>query len=501
MADRHDMTIGIGLKADLEGGVQTEKQLEKVRQKAVELGKASGEAGNQGAQAFGKMQGAVGKLKSVLSGLGVAGLLTGLISQIKTITDSFGSAEKEARKFGESVKAAASAKEIDELAESYGRLTKAIMDSAAANDHQNAMIAKAVAAERELEDAVAQAAEQRELAAVDPSAPDAAEQRQAISARYAAAAGRRAAVRRKEDIVYRRQELNSQADLLDRSASEKAASAGADDGEIARLVKGRDDALRRSVSENGEDATGFLDMFSTNLKRIATFQWGKVGDARTEEGNAEREKANAEAEKIQADIDRLTKQRDAKLESAKADRESARRKREEAGIEGDRLQAADIRIGASDVSGSVSVGKADRALEARQSQIAADEAVIGGAGARRASIQARIDAENARLQAAADRANKEDRDVYMAQRLLEQGDAENRGKGWTRYAQGSRRDLAADVRREENEAAEARVSFERTKNAVAETLKKLNEEMHKFESDLKAAQSRMKVNSDGGSSE
>ena len=77
----------------------------------------------------------------------------------------------------------------------------------------------------------------------------------------------------------------------------------------------------------------------------------------------------------------------------------------------------------------------------------------------------------------------------------------NRGKGWKRYAHGARMDLAADVRREEDEAAEAKVSFERTKNAVEETLKTLNEEMRKFEADLKAAQSRMKVNADGGKSE
>ncbi len=501
MADRHDMTIGIGLKADLEGGVQTEKQLDKVRRKAVEVGKASGEAGNQAARSFERIQGAVGKLNAALSGLGVVGLITGLLSQIKTLTDSFGSAEKEAKRFGESVKAAARAKEIDDLAESYSRLTKEIAESAAANDHQNAMIAKNVAAARELEDATAQAAEQRELAAVDPTAPDAEEQRQEISARYAAAAGRRAAVRGKEDIDYRRNALNSQAAQLENSAVKTEAAAVADDEMIARLVKDRADANRRSVSENEEDATGFFGMLASNIKRVATLQWGKVNDARTDEGDAEREKARAEAEKIEAEIYRIKKQRDAKLESAKSDRESAKRKREEAEIEGNRLKAADIRIGSAAESGAMSVGKADRALESRQAQIAADEELIGGADARRASFQARIDAENARLQAAADRSNKEDRDVYLAQRRLEQGDAANRGKGWKRYAQGARMDLAADVRREEDEAAEAKVSFERTKNAVAETLKTLNEEMRKFEADLKAAQSRMKVNADGGASQ
>lgn len=498
MADRHDMTIGIGLKADLEGGVQTEKQLDKIRRKAVEVGKASGEAGNQAARSFERMQGAVGKLNAALSGLGVAGLITGLISQIKTITDSFGSAEKEAKRFGESVKAAARAKEIDDLAESYGRLTAAIAESAAANDHQNAMIAKNVAAARELEDATAQAAEQRELAAVDPAAPDAEEQRQAISARYAAAAGRRAAVRGKEDIAYRMDALNSQAVQLENSAVQKDAAAVADDEMIARLVKDRVDANRRSVSENEEDASGFLSMFASNLKRIATFQWGKVGDARTDEGNAEREKAGAEAEKIEAEIDRLKKQRDAKLKSAKADRESAKRKRDEAEIEGRRLKAADIRIGSTVESGAMSVGKADRALESRQAQIAADEELIGGADARRASIQARIDAENARLQAAADRSNKEDRDVYLAQRRLEQADAENRGKGWKRYAQGARKDLAAEVRREEEEASEARAEFKRTETSVGETVRKLLDEMRKFNADYNRATSRMNVRSDNG---
>ena len=501
MADRHDMTIGIGLKADLEGGVQTEKQLEKVRQKARELGKDANDAGNQTSQAFGKMQSAVGKFRAALSGLGVAGLLAGLLASIRNITESFGTAEKEAEKFAESVKAAEHAKEIDALAESYGRLTKAIRDSASANDHQNAMISKAVAAERELEDAVAQAAEQRELAAVDPSAPDAAEQRQAISARYAAAAGRRAAVRGKEDIVFRRQDLNSQAAQLDRAAAGKSASAEEDSAAIAGLEKRRRDALARSTSENRLDARDNISRIANNAKMIATLQWGRVGDDRTDAGNAEREKAQQEADALQAEIDRLKKSRDEKLESAKSDQEAARRKREEADIEAGRLKSAEIRMGTSDVAGSSSVGRADAALASRQARIASDEAIISGAASRRAGIQSRIDAQNAILSSSADRANKEDRDVYLAQRRLDQGDAENRGKGWHRYVQGARKDLEADVRREEDEAAEARAEFGRTKNAVAETLKKLNEEMRKFEADLKAAQSRMKVNSDGGASQ
>ena len=76
--------------------------------------------------------------------------------------------------------------------------------------------------------------------------------------------------------------------------------------------------------------------------------------------------------------------------------------------------------------------------------------------------------------------------------------AANRGKGWKRYAQGARKDLAAEVRREEEEASEARAEFKRTETSVGETVRKLLEEMRKFNADYNRATSRMNVRSDNG---
>ena len=67
--------------------------------------------------------------------------------------------------------------------------------------------------------------------------------------------------------------------------------------------------------------------------------------------------------------------------------------------------------------------------------------------------------------------------------------------------QGARKDLAAEVRREEEEASEARAEFRRTETSVGETVRKLLEEMRKFNADYNRATSRMNVRSEGGASQ
>ena len=147
MAEDYDTKIRIGMEADLAGGVQTERQFDKLKQKAREFGKETGSSSNSASAALGRVTSAVGKLRSVLTGLGVAGALAGLIASIKSIAESLREADKEAEKFAKAKKAAAQEKEVSDLADAYAKLTKAIQDSSAANEHENAMIAKKVAAD------------------------------------------------------------------------------------------------------------------------------------------------------------------------------------------------------------------------------------------------------------------------------------------------------------------------------------------------------------------
>ena len=396
MAEDYDTKIRIGMEADLAGGVQTEKQYDKLKQKAREFGKETGSSSNSASAALGRVTSAVGKLRSVLTGLGVAGALAGLIASIKSIAESLREADKEAEKFAKAKKAAAQEKEVSDLADAYAKLTKAIQASSAANEHENAMIAKKVAAERELEDARAEA-KQRELDAIDPNDPTANEQRAAVEAKYARAAGIRAAARGREDIVYRRQELNSQADQLAKGAAADRESAGVDDRKIAELEKMRNEALTRATTENKEDATGFWSSLGHNITSIATGRWGRVGDARTDEGNALRAEAQAEADTYQRQIEQIRKSRDQKLQSAKDAETAASRKREEADIEGSRLEAADIRRSTSDASGTAARDKAEKALGDRRAKIEADEQTYERAVREKDSVDRQIEQAKAQL--------------------------------------------------------------------------------------------------------
>ena len=468
MAEDYDTKIRIGMEADLAGGVQTEKQYDKLKQKAREFGKDAGSSSNSASAALGRVTSAVGKLRSVLTGLGVAGALAGLIASIKSIAESLREADKEAEKFAKAKKAAAQEKEVSDLADAYAKLTKAIQASSAANEHENAMIAKKVAAERELEDARAEAAKQRELDAIDPNDPTANEQRAAVEAKYARAAGIRAAARGREDIVYRRQELNSQADQLAKGAAADRESASVDDRKIAELEKMRNEALTRATTENKEDATGFWSSLGHNITSIATGRWGRVGDARTDEGNALRAEAQAEADTYQRQIEQIKKSRDQKLQSAKDAETAASRKREEADIEGSRLEAADIRRSTSDASGTAARDKAEKALGDRRAKIESDRQTYERAVREKDSVDRQI--EQAKAQLAVVQEQKAQNGLAMAR----SGDAYDMAVANGRPAREQR--AAFDERqRAIREAQNAGHAFDRVEAELVATIKNLTE--------------------------
>lgn len=501
MADRHDMTIGIGLKADLEGGVQTEKQLERLRKKAKETSEQTRSGFDQVSQSFGRVSKAAGAFSKVLSGFGMIGIATSVVAGIKSIIDSFRDAKKEADEFAKAADEKAIKDGIDDLSKSYAQLTDAISKANAARTAQKELEDIELKNLRDLEDAQIDLSEQKELGAIDGNDPAAAERRAEIQARYKARRDNLAVSRGEFDGVRERQDLRNDAAAARKNARQIDEAAAETERKIREAKSRRNDALARSVSENEEDL-GTYGLWGKAVKKVLTLNWGSGWtDTRSEAGDKVRAEAQAQADSEQARIDQLTKQAESQRQQAERLREDAAQKEKKAEALQGSVEAQRVRRDVVEMQGAQSVSAAVRATDTKNEQISKDEALIAGAAARRAGIQARIDEQNAAEQAAADRANKEDQDVYLARRRLARADAENRGKGWNRYVKGDRRRLEDGVQREEREAEEARSSFERTKNAVAETLQRLNEEMRRFESDLKAAQSRMKVNSEGGNSQ
>ena len=498
MADRHDMTIGIGLKADLEGGVQTEKQLEKIRQKARDFGKDANDAGNQAGASFERLQKTVGTLNAALTGFGVAGMFTALIAGVQKITGSFGHAKKAAEEVAKEQAGSAESKASDALGAGCDRLKASIAASTAEQNRQLELIDAEVSARRRLDAAKLASEKERALASLDPSSPDYAEKVKAVETRFGAAEAAMRASNADEDVTRAKQRLVDQAVAKDQEAAAEEARQKAIRAQINAARREQSRASFEAVELNDNDKTGVLSALGTTMRQLFSGDWGRMAGAKTAEGDAVRKEAGKRAQEAERKAAQLQEQLRASEERQAELRKEAEQLRRKADVKGGEHEAARIERETEESRARRTNAEAARSLADRQEQIKADEELIGGADARRASIQARIDAENARLQAAADRSNKEDRDVYLAQRRLEQADAENRGKGWKRYVQGARKDLAAEVRREEEEASEARAEFKRTETSVGETVRKLLDEMRKFNADYNRATSRMNVRSDNG---
>lgn len=498
MANPPDTIITIKTVADTSGADKTAQAHDKVAAAAKRSAAETARSAQTAGQAIERASSAVGKFRAVLAGLGVAGVFTALIGSIKTVVESFGKAQAEAEKFDRAQKEAARDREVAALAESYERLAKSIGAAAAANEHQLAMISKAAAAQRELEDAQARAAEQKELAAVDPDDPAAAERRDAVRAKYAGQAAARSAARREQDIVFRTQELTVQAEQLDRGAAQTRAAAGADAGKIAELQALRTAALARSVSENGSDAGGFLGLFAKNVKDVATLNWGGVGDSRTEAGDAERAAAQAEAERLRGQIDALEKARDAKLQAASDAETQAARKREEAGIEMSRLDAVRLDREAAGTAAGMQNAAAQGALGAKQARIAADEALVAAAPGRLDELRARIAGAQGQIAAADENASARAMEMALAQGQL---DAFNDSVGTRRTGVAAERaGLQANLDRETAEAQQASQAAASLRSSLGELIAQLTAEIKALEGEVRSAKSRMNFQaSEGGS--
>lgn len=495
MAGNYDTTIKVGLDADLSGGVQTEKQLDRLKKKAAEMGKAGAASGETMTAAFGKVSRAAGMFQKVLTGLGIAGAFAGVVATIEKIRESFGGAKKEAEAFAKAKDAAAHKKAIDDLAASYKALREEIQASAEAAQHANEMLDINVKNARDLEDAQLALAEQRELAGVDASDPAAAEKKAAIQARYAARRGETAAQRQKDDIGLAQDKLAREAEAKRQEAAAIEASTGADDEAIRKTAALFAKARKSATTLNDDDNTGFWSMFGSNVKRFATLEWGKLNNVRSDAGDARRKEARGEASNYAAQLNSLTAQRDEKLKRAEQLRQEAANAEENANALGGGLDAANVRAETALLTGRTGQATAERALEKKQEQVAADESTIAQGPGRMAELQRRIASVEAQKAAAISADAKEQQDAVLARQALESFSLAGHRRNGT-GVQAQRSALEADVARETQEASASRTQLQTTLATLAATLKGLNADLKKVEREVDAATKRQNAIND-----
>ena len=104
MANSTDTIITIKTVADTSGADKTAQAHDKAAAAAKRSADATARSAQTVGQAIERAASTVGKFQAVLTGLGVAGVFTGLIASIKTVVESFGKAQAEAEKYAKAQK-------------------------------------------------------------------------------------------------------------------------------------------------------------------------------------------------------------------------------------------------------------------------------------------------------------------------------------------------------------------------------------------------------------
>lgn len=496
MADEY--TTKIKIEADTLGAVQTGREFDNLTAKAKQLGAAGNAGAAKAAAGVSGLTRAVRLLRGALTGFGVAGLFTALLGAVKTITDSFKDAEKQAAEFGKILAKLVDDKQIQALAQDYDRLKASVAAAAAEQQRSLELIDVEVANRRKLEAANLAAAKSAELAALDPNAADYNERKAAIEARYAAQSAAMATSNAREDIVLAAQKTETAAAQKDKEAEAQDAQTAALQRKLgaAKAAKGRYEVGAVDKNEGDKDTStfeGYMDATAKTIAQIFTLQWGRVLRDQTPEGDKIRRENAEKAAQADLEVQRLEAELKQSKEAAAAARKEAEYLRKKADAQRGALDAVDVERATAESEGRRNVQVADTSLARKQAQIEKDQATIAAGRQRIAEIQAQIAAANAKGQAAAEATQKEETDVMLAQGRLDVFNQNNAGRGGSAVRQ-QRSALEAEVERETREASASQVQLKRTLAELANVIKSLNADLRKVQSEVNAATRRQSAN-------
>lgn len=473
MAQDGEVNVKVKITAENGGVVQAENGLKRVRNAATKTAAESKSGFEQMRASVGKVSGALGLFQKALAGFGVIGAITGVVSVVEKIRDSFKSAKREAEEFEKSAKAEEVKKSIDALAESYKALTDSIAKASAERQHENEIDDIKLKNARDLKDAQIDLDEQQELAAVDDNAADAEEQRNVIKARYSERRRALAASRNRENGIIERDRLRRDATAKESEAKKIEDSLRGDDEAISAARARRNAAADESVSENEDDARGFWSMAAHNLKSIVTLDWAKVGDTRTSAGDKIRAEA---AQRMKAEdeiIKQLEGNRAAKVRRSEDLKNAAKKENEKADALSGQVEADELRQQLSQASSAEENRRAQAALDKNHAEQAAEAAKIADAEKARALLS--VQKQNLQAQIAAQQQKKDAAalQVYNAQGTMDA--ARLGGNRGTQQSAFANLQAAQDAAQNVNHAADTAI------NALTATLKNV-------EARLKAAQ-------------
>ena len=407
MAQDGEVSVKLRITAEDGGVAKAENGLRRVGHAAKKSAEESKGGLEQMQASVGRVSGAFGALRSALTGFGIGGALLGIGAVLSKIVGSFGAAKKSAEEFRAVQTRLAEDKAIAGLANDYARLADAANASAAAESHRHEMIDMAVANRRRLDSAKLDADKEEEIAALDADADDYAERVDAIEKRYAAIKAGQAASDAREDAILARQRTYAQADQTDAQADVQDAATRAIEAKIAAARRMQSAASVEAVSLNEEDKTGIASAIGKTLAQLFTGDWGRMGDAKTAEGDQRRNAAAGRAAQLELQVQQLEEEKRRSEAKATETRRAASRLRERADAMGGQIEAAEIAGGAARSAAGRGEQAAQKALDRRQAERAAEEAKMADArqaraqlAAQKAQVEAQIAAQQGRKDAA-----------------------------------------------------------------------------------------------------
>lgn len=264
MADSNKIEIGIDVKPNTKGLDETAKKL-------VVVEKA-------GKSTLAALRG-LSRLNFMIAGV------ERVVTFFKNLAGNAAEARDEIRKLAAEEEKAADAKKVKALADAYKELAANIADAANARKNANEIEDMQLSAERKLEDDRSEAAKAAEIVALDPNDPMYERKKAQIEAKYSGEKAIRSAKRTQEDADINEERAWNERSAKIGEADDMRWSARNDREEAGRLRRKAKEAAAESVAENEEDNTGFWSRFGSNVKKIVSGQWNKVGDDHTEEGD------------------------------------------------------------------------------------------------------------------------------------------------------------------------------------------------------------------------
>ncbi len=301
-----EVNVQIKLGADVSGGVQSRAELEKLRAKARQTSAESVSAFTKFRMAGNALHKTLGLVNSALMGFGVVSLIMPVVNAFKEWRDKANEAHEKTRKLIEDTDLKDAAQQVKDVATAYKDLTDAINRSSEARQRNNEVFNEEVRVRREAEDENLKADELDELSGVNANAEDADKQRQRIKDKYNARRAKMSAERKLQDVVFKRQDLQGQADQANTAADKLEDSLAADDEAIETLTKQAEQYEQYSKQYNYKDRQK-KSFFHPTRRTDAGDEERKRQKKIAEDARKEVERLQAEKKKKEEQIEELRK--------------------------------------------------------------------------------------------------------------------------------------------------------------------------------------------------